>query len=123
MADNVEEKDPPHVELVKRLILGAAVGAVIYSALNWQTVSVYLFGGAAYTCENLVPDVIGISEKNGGIFNIKLVGVMDRQQISKTDTRLECKGQGVFATGIKMPIAYRAYEEGGQWWIFYEATP
>lgn len=123
MTNSSETKQPAENDLLKRLILGALVGAGVYAAFNWQAVSVHLFGASAYTCDNLVPQVVDIASKNSGVFNAKLIGIIDPTRTSKTDTRIECKGQGVFATGIKMPIAYRAYEEGGQWWIFYEAIP
>ncbi|NSY44971.1 hypothetical protein [Agrobacterium tumefaciens] len=123
MTNNSETKQPAENDLLKRLIVGALVGAGVYAAFNWQAVSVYLFGASAYTCDNLVPQVVDIADKNGGVFNVKLIGIINPTMVSKTNTRIECKGQGVFATGIKMPIAYRAHEEGGQWWIFYEATP
>lgn len=123
MTNSSETKEPAGNDLLKRVIVGALVGAGVYAAFNWETVSVYLFGASAYTCDNLVPQVVDIAEKNGGIFNVRLIGIIGPSQVSKTDTRIECRGQGMFATGTKMPIAYRAYEEGGQWWIFYEAAP
>ncbi|KEY54875.1 hypothetical protein EN41_13880 [Agrobacterium tumefaciens] len=70
-----------------------------------------------------MPDVVKISAENTNAFQVKVVGVIDPKQVSKTDTRLECEGTGMLANGQKAPISYRAYEEGEQWWVVYEAKP
>lgn len=122
MTISEETKAPAGSNLLKRMMIGAVIGLGVYAAFNWDTVSISIFGPAAYTCDNIVPQVVDIAEKNATTFNLKLIGIIDPSQVSRTETRLECKGQGMLSNGTKASVAYRAYEEGGQWWIFYEAA-
>lgn len=101
-------------------ILTAALAAGAWYAIdNWDTVSTKYFG-MPYTCENMVTDLVRISSENSGASSPKVVGILDRKTISSTPTRVECRGVGVLSNGTKIDLAYRAYIEGEQWWIFYE---
>jgi hypothetical protein len=122
MTESQTEK-PAANEWPKRIVWAVFIVGAIYAYSNWETVSVQLFGATAYTCKSLVPDVVEISATNTNAFQVKVVGVIDPKQVSKTETRLECEGTAMLANGQKTPISYRSYEEGGQWWVFYEAKP
>lgn len=118
-----QTKTPAANEWPKRIIWAAIIAGAIYAYTNWDSVSVQLFGATAYTCKSLVPDVVKISAENTNAFQVKVVGVIDPKQVSKTETRLECEGTAMLANGQKSPISYRTYEEGKQWWVVYEAKP
>lgn len=123
MSENTQSEKPVSTNWQKQ-ITGALLGAAaVYAYMNWDTVSVQIFGGSAYTCKSLIQEVVQASEKNGTILQPKVIGVIDPKEISKTKTRIECTGTGMFTNGLKTPINYRAYEEGGQWWVFYEGKP
>ncbi|NTG74467.1 hypothetical protein G6M02_14165 [Agrobacterium rhizogenes] len=123
MSESAEVGAKAGSEWPRRILMGIGVAAAIYAYQNWDSVSVQLFGASAYTCTNLVQQVVQVSEKSTTILQPKVIGVIDPKLVSKTAARIECTGTGVFANGMKTTISYRAYEEGGQWWVFYEGKP
>lgn len=99
--------------------LGAIVGVAALAAYeNRDAAALFLMGGSAYNCTNVIPEVVRISGETKGA--IQVVGIGDSKLVSKTEDRLECTGTGVLATGQKVPLKYRAYVEYDQWWIVYE---
>lgn len=102
---------------VKTLLYVAAFGVAGYAYDNWDFVSTrYL--GLPYTCKNIIPDVVETSSKNQTL--VRIVGIIDYSETSNTAERVECTGTGMMSNGSKAPIAYRAYSEGGQWWVSFE---
>ncbi len=121
MSESAPVEEKPKSAWPQRIAMGVAVAAGIYAYQNWDSVSVQLFGASAYTCTNIVPQVVQISEKNGSPLLPKVIGIIEAKLISETDSHIECAGTAMLSTAQKTAISYRAYEDGGQWWIKYEA--
>jgi hypothetical protein len=120
MSESVQGETKQKSGWPQRIATGIAVAAGIYAYQNWDSVSVQLFGASAYTCTNLVQQVVQVSEKNVPPLQTKVIGIIDPKLVSKTDDRIECTGTGMLANGQKIPLQYRAYVDGGQWWVTYE---
>lgn len=118
-AETVKQETNTTPGWVKTIGYGAAAAAAFYVFSDWDRISTrYL--GAAYTCENMVAEVLEIAEKNTAAGMPKLIGLVEKKGVSSSDDRTECAATGVFSNGMRYPIAYRAYIEDGQWWIFFE---
>jgi hypothetical protein len=101
------------------IMFGLAVGATIYAYENWDTVSTQYLG-LAYSCQNVIPELTKLPPANA--MSPKLVGVVNHGTVSTTPERIECSGVGMFSDGQRVPIAYRVWKEGGQWWVAFEAS-
>jgi len=99
------------------IAVGLAIGAAVYAYENWDTVSTQYLG-FPYTCENMVTELASLPPANA--FLPRLAGIVERTQVSSTPERVECSGVGIYANGARVPVRYRAWREGGQWWIQYE---
>lgn len=105
---------------VNKAVLGIAAAASIYTYANWDWLAPQIIGPSAYTCQNLTYDVVRISEGNPGILNIKVIGVTQEKEVHRSTQKIECTGTAILSSGEKLPIKYRAEEDGNQWFIFYE---
>lgn len=101
----------------------AAIGlAGIAALLGWS-----VFAGsdqaAAYTCDNMVPEVLAMSETNqSALLPVKVLDIVERQMLVDNDTRVACRGVAILSSGDKASVNYRAYIEYDKWWVKYETT-
>jgi len=91
------------------------VGGGIFAASKWDRIMIQLFGGSAYTCTNVINEVLAASAT-------RVIGIGNPTQVSKTDDRLECKGIAVLSNGGRTNINYRAYLEFDKWWVSFEPS-
>lgn len=89
-------------------------------ALNWGAIT--SFFSTTYTCENLVAEVVKISESNAAPGMPRVIGIVGASTVSTADDRVECAGTGVLSTTGRLPLNYSAHIEDGRWWIEFRAA-
>lgn len=74
----------------------------------------------SYDCQNLIPEMLAISEKNAQQSNgVTLVGIVGGKTVTSTPKLVECSGKAKWSNATEGPIAYKAYVEDDQWWLQY----
>lgn len=74
-----------------------------------------------YNCANAAEEVLFISQENRSPFAGHIIGLVQQQELLKTDGRIVCQALGLLSTGAREEVRYSAYFEYDQWWIQYEA--
>ncbi|HEY8356685.1 MAG TPA: hypothetical protein VIL30_04410 [Ramlibacter sp.] len=119
MIDDSHTKDPTKTKPLLIKVLGAGLLVAVAYGI-WTEMRP---GGAfnAYSCSNLVPEIVALSADNASaLLPTKLAGVLEHRTISSTKDRVECVGTAMLSNGLRGEIKYRAYVEADQWWIVYD---
>jgi hypothetical protein len=76
------------------------------------------------TCEKLAPDILDLSENNTNPFGIQILKLYEIEEVSKTETRLECTAVATTGgSGDRIPIKFEAYsDQDGDVFIGYNAV-
>ena len=103
-----------------KLARGLLIAAVIFGGVFVYNLMTNEF---AYSCEDLVPQVVRISKENGtSRGNALVIDVVEVKEHSKNVGALECSGLGILSSGMKQTIQFRQYSEYDKWWVKYEPT-
>ncbi|MCY3784556.1 MAG: hypothetical protein OXG79_12350 [Chloroflexi bacterium] len=72
-------------------------------------------------CEDLIPDVVRISEENKHPLRPTILKVYDAKEVSRSSSRLECEGSAKTSFGDDQPLIFYLEEDAdGDRFVGYE---
>ena len=73
-------------------------------------------------CKDLRQEIVDLTVDQQASVGYALIKIYDPTQVSRTKTRVLCKGLGAFTDGDEIPIKYEVYKDReGDWMLQYEA--
>ena len=93
------------------------VGLAGIAILVTQTNVLTEMAKGTYDCDNLVSEIVSLSEEQQG--GPRILGIFEIQSVTNQPDLTECKGLAVMSDQTKMYVTYKAYIEYDQWWIVY----
>ena len=81
----------------------------------------YLDDYSKISCEDLRKDIVDLAKDQQDSFEYTLIKIYDPNEISRTKTRVVCKGLGIFTDGKELPLKYQVFKDReGEWMIEYK---
>ena len=81
------------------------------------------FGGgySKISCKDLRSEIVDLTVEQQDSNGYVLIKIYDPTEISRTQSRVVCKGLGSFTTGEEIPIKYEVYKDREEeWMLTYE---
>jgi len=114
--------------------MGSFIGKVGQFALSAIAILLFALWGAfylgllnvrsePYDCQNMKSEITSLSEKNaaqnGGVH---MIGIINERPLTISPTLVECSAKAKWSNATDTSVTYKAYKEGGQWWLQYTAN-
>ena len=81
----------------------------------------FWFGYSKKSCKDLRSEIVDLSKDQQDSVGYKLIKIYDPTEISRTDTRVVCRGIGSFTNGKELPLKYQVFKDReGEWMIEYK---
>ena len=81
----------------------------------------FWFDYSKKSCKDLRSEIVDLSKDHQDYFEYTLIKIYDPIEISRTETRVICKGLGSFTNGDQLSIKYQVFKDkDGEWMLFYE---
>ena len=75
-------------------------------------------GYEAITCQDLRQEVVEMTEEEKNSLGFALVKIYDPTEVSRTASRVTCRGIGSFTDGDEVEIEYEVYKDReGEWML------
>ena len=95
-----------------------SVAAIFASSLLLQG---FWFGYSKKSCKDLRSEIVDLSKDQQDSDGYTIIKIYDPTEISRTETRVVCKGLGSFTNGDQLSIKYQVFKDReGEWMFFYE---
>jgi hypothetical protein len=92
-----------------------SVAAIFASSLLLQG---FWFSYSKKSCKDLRSEIVDLSKDQKDSLGYALIKIYDPTEISRTESRVVCKGLGSFTDGEELPIKYQVYKDREGEWIF-----
>ena len=101
-----------------RIASYVSVAVIFASSLLLQG---FWFGYSKKSCKDLRSEIVDLSRDQQDSDGYTLIKIYDPTEISRTETRVVCKGIGSFTNGDILSIKYQVFKDReGEWMLFYE---
>jgi len=95
-----------------------SVASIFASSLLLQG---FWFDYSKKSCKDLRSEIVDLSKDQQDSVGYKLIKIYDPTEISRTETKVVCKGLGSFTNGDQLSIKYQVFKDReGEWMFFYE---
>ena len=95
-----------------------SVAVIFASSLLLQG---FWFGYSKKSCKDLRSEIVDLSRDQQDSDGYTLIKIYDPTEISRTETRVVCRGLGSFTNGKELPLKYQVFKDReGEWMFFYE---
>jgi len=97
---------------------------IVLALTGCEVLDAALKASVPETCEKLAPEILTLSENNTNPFTIQILKLYEIEEVSKTETRLECIAVATTGgSGDRLPIEFQAYsDQDGDVFIGYNAV-